>query len=213
MPSTRLKSPTIGIEPPAPTVTAFLPHSSASALRALMSAGLSNGSCSARRRPKLPNSTLQSAGSASRTKSRKASRIFSGFWSPTRRNDTFAEACAGNHGLGALAGIAADDAVDVAGRPRRDHARSACGPFRRPESSGRSGRGISPRQVERLQVGLDVGRQLRHAVIEARNGDAAIVVVHRRQDACASTRIGFCAAPPNTPECRSRSAQVTFTSS
>src|SRR6266496_963976 len=39
MPSTSRKSPTIGIEPPDPMVTAFLPHSAASAARALASAG------------------------------------------------------------------------------------------------------------------------------------------------------------------------------
>src|SRR5882757_4041613 len=39
MPSSRLKSATMGIEPPSPTVTAFLPHSAASAARALTSAG------------------------------------------------------------------------------------------------------------------------------------------------------------------------------
>src|SRR5262249_19505919 len=33
MPSTRLKSPTIGIEPPSPIASAFLPHSAASAAR------------------------------------------------------------------------------------------------------------------------------------------------------------------------------------
>jgi hypothetical protein len=41
MPSTFLKSPTIGIEPPVPTATALVPHSSVSAARALPSAGLS----------------------------------------------------------------------------------------------------------------------------------------------------------------------------
>src|SRR5262245_47109366 len=51
MPSTRLKSPTIGIEPPSPTVTAVLPHSAFSAARALTSAGLSNGSWIAGARP------------------------------------------------------------------------------------------------------------------------------------------------------------------
>src|SRR6185503_20004203 len=63
IPSTRLKSPTIGIEPPAPTVTAFLPHSAASAARVLVSAGLSNGSWIAPAPVKFLNDTLQSAGS------------------------------------------------------------------------------------------------------------------------------------------------------
>ena len=38
------------------------------------------------------NSTLQSAGMRSRTKARNESRTFSGFWLPTRRNETFADA-------------------------------------------------------------------------------------------------------------------------
>ena len=49
MPSTRLKSPTIGIEPPSPIASAFLPHSAASAERVLVSAGLSNGQLGRRR--------------------------------------------------------------------------------------------------------------------------------------------------------------------
>src|SRR5262249_48628456 len=92
MPSTRLKSPTIGIEPPSPPVTALRPHSAASAARVLRSAGLSNGSWIGGASPKLLNSTLASAGSRSRTNLRKASRIFFGFCWPTRRNETFAVA-------------------------------------------------------------------------------------------------------------------------
>ena len=95
MPSTVLKSPTMGIEPPAPMVTAFLPHSSASAVRALPKAGLSNATSNAGLQPKLPNSTEQSAGTRARTKSRKALRIFSGSWAPTRRNETLALALPG----------------------------------------------------------------------------------------------------------------------
>jgi hypothetical protein len=44
MPSTLLKSPTIGIDPPAPIMMVFLPHSAWSAARALSRDGLSNGS-------------------------------------------------------------------------------------------------------------------------------------------------------------------------
>src|SRR6266542_3696763 len=95
MPSTRLKSATIGIEPPSPTVTAFLPHSAPSAARVLMSVGLSNGSWIGGARPKLANSTLASAGSRLRTNLRKPSRTFLGSWVPTSRNDTFAVAWPG----------------------------------------------------------------------------------------------------------------------
>ena len=69
----------LGIEPPIPTVTAFVPHSSCSALRASVIAGLSKGSWMAGAQPKFSNATLQSAGMRSRTKARKVSRIFSGF--------------------------------------------------------------------------------------------------------------------------------------
>ena len=47
MPSTFLKSATIEIDPPSPTVIALRPHSAASAVRALASAGLPNGSSNA----------------------------------------------------------------------------------------------------------------------------------------------------------------------
>src|SRR5438552_1561357 len=73
MPSTRLKSATIGIEPPSPTVTALWPHSAVSAARAFASAGLSNGSWIGGARPKLANSTLASTGRRARTKARNAS--------------------------------------------------------------------------------------------------------------------------------------------
>src|SRR5262245_2223850 len=68
IPSTRLKSPTIGIEPPSPIAIAFLPHSAASAKRVLANAGLSNGSSIPAAPAKLLNSTLASAGSRARTK-------------------------------------------------------------------------------------------------------------------------------------------------
>ena len=214
MPSTLLKSATIGIEPPAPTVTALLaPLLAPAPSRALSSAGLSNESCSGGARPKLANSTLQSAGIRARTKARKASRIFSGSCSPTRRNETLADRLAGDDGLGALAGIAADDAVDLGGRPRGDlldqHAVLLAGRNLQPDLAEE----LLGRQVERGEVGLDVGRQFLHAVIEAGNGDAAVVVPHRAEDFGRAAACGFCAAPPNRPECRSRSAQVTLTSS
>ncbi len=45
------------------------------------------------------------------------------------------------------------------------------------------GEEVLRREVEPLEIGLDVGRQFLHPVVEARNGDAAIVVVHGGQDA------------------------------
>ena len=49
-----------------------------------------------------------------------------------------------------------------------------------------------------------------HAVIEAGDGDAALRRRASPPRILLSTRIGFCAAPPNRPECRSRSAQVSL---
>ena len=95
MPRTRLKSPTMGIEPPSPIASAFLPHSAASAARVLASAGLSKGRSVAAALAKLLNSTLASAGKRARTKLWKAARISCGSCAPTSRNDTFAVAWAG----------------------------------------------------------------------------------------------------------------------
>ena len=115
--------------------------------------------------------------------------------SPTRRNEIFAVACAGDHGLGALAGVAADDAVDVAGRARRDLLDQHAVLLARRHLQADLPEEFLRREVERLQVGLDVGRQLRHAVVEARHRDAAVLVVQRRDDARQhADRVGGAAA-------------------
>src|ERR1019366_7114084 len=66
---------------------------------------------------------------------------------------------AGDDGLGALSGVAADDAIDLGGRPRGDllDQQVALLPARRfqpdrPEE-------LLWREIERLEVGLDVTRQ------------------------------------------------------
>ena len=103
MPSTRLKSPTIGIEPPAPTVTALLAPFVGSAARALTSAGLSNGSWIAGEPPKLANSTLQSTGSRARTKARKRVADLLRVLVADQAERDLGRGLAGDDGLGALA--------------------------------------------------------------------------------------------------------------
>ena len=91
----RLNAPTMGIEPPQPAKTASLPHSDVSARRARARASEPKGNCSAPDAPWARNSTFASAGSRARTKARKLSKIALGSWLPTKRNENFAEACAG----------------------------------------------------------------------------------------------------------------------
>ena len=120
MPSRRLKSPTIGIEAPEPISTASLPHSSVSARRAAPSAGMPQSSAIAGAPVWLMNSAVQSAGSRARTKARKAVadpvRVLIADQAERHLGRRFGR----DHRLRALAGVAADDAVHVAGRPRRD---------------------------------------------------------------------------------------------
>src|SRR5947209_4864925 len=77
-----------------------------------------------------------------------------------------------NYRLGALAGIAADDAVDVAGRAGGDlldqHAILLAGRSFQADLAQKILRG----EIEREKLRTDVGRQLARAVVEARNGDA-----------------------------------------
>src|SRR5215475_543940 len=95
MPSMRLTSATIGIEAPDPMRAASRPHSSVSARRAAASGGMPQSSAIAGAPAWLMKSARQSAGSRARTKFRNASRMRSGSWSLTSRNDTLAELLAG----------------------------------------------------------------------------------------------------------------------
>ena len=91
---------------------------------------------------------------------------------------------AGNHGLGALAGIAADEAVDLGGRAGRNLLDQQAVLLARGDLETDAAKKILRGEVEPGEVGLDVGRQLMHAVVEAQNGDAPVVVMERRENAC-----------------------------
>ena len=66
------------------------------------------------------NSTEQSSGMRARTKALKVSRDLLRILVADEAEGDLAARLAGDHGLGALARIAADDAVHVAGRTRLD---------------------------------------------------------------------------------------------
>ena len=129
------------------------------------------------------NSTVQSAGTCARTKARKAARIFSGSCLSTRRNETLAEAFDGDDRLEALAGIAADDAVDLAvGRAQ------TCSSTERPFSPAGIDRPTSAeellarRTASRSHCAFTAAGELLDAVVEAGQGDAAVVVVQAGED-------------------------------
>ena len=92
-------------------------------------------------------------------------------------------ACGGDHGLGALPGIAADDAVDLGGRTRGDlldhHPVLFAGRLLQPDLAEK----LLGGEAETGKVGLDVRRQFRDAVVEAGNRHATVVVMHRGDDA------------------------------
>src|SRR5579862_7208087 len=92
----RLKTPTIGMEPPDPTSTGGLPHSFSRARRARRSASLLVDTTIAGLDAWPTYSALTSTGKRALTKLRKLWEILSGLWRPTRRNDTLALASAGN---------------------------------------------------------------------------------------------------------------------
>ena len=101
----------------------------------------------------------------------------------------------GDHRLEALAGVAADDAVELGGRPRPDQfqhrAALLAGRHRKADLAEEALGGLA----ERVPCLLDLRGRLLDAVIEAGNGDAAIVVVDRRQDLCQhADRVGGSAA-------------------
>ena len=182
MPSSRLKSPTIGIEPPSPTMTAFLPHSADSAARVLISRGLSKDSSIAGAPPKFPNSTLQSIGKRARTKARKPSRILLWILRADQAERHLRHGLAGDHGLGTLAGIAADDAVDLGGRAGGDLLDQQAASLARRRLEADAAEELLGREIEGGQIGLDVGRQIVDAIVESRKGHATAVVMQRGEE-------------------------------
>ena len=157
-----MKSPTIGIEPPAPIVTAFLPHSSASAGARLVERRIVERQLRApAKSAKLANSTVQSTGSRALHEGAERLADLLGVLLAHQTERHLRRRLAGDHGLGALAGVAADDAVDLGGRPRGDLLDQHPVLF-----AGRHLQADLPEellggQVEPGQVGLDVGRQFR----------------------------------------------------
>ena len=118
MASSRLNEPTIGIDPPLPTSAAGLPHSASSARRARRNAWFLVGSEMAGLPAWLMNSAFTSGGSRDVTKDRNDWATRSGFCLPTSRNEILALALAGNTVFVPCARVAADNSIDVAGRPR-----------------------------------------------------------------------------------------------
>jgi hypothetical protein len=115
----------------------------------------------------------------------------------------------GDHGLGAGSGVAAEQAVDVEGRPRPD-------PFQR-RAPGFPDRRLDPcagqelRLVERQRRPLLGLLEFEHPVVEARKLHPPLTIVElasTRQ----STFSGFGTAPPYMPECRSREGPRSFSS-
>ena len=170
-PSVRLKSPTIGIEPPEPMVTGLAaPFVRQRGLGARSSAGHVVGELDRARalvRDELDRAIGRNARAHERFEAPRRSSPGPG----RRRGGTRSwPRLAGDHGLRALARIAADDAVDVAGRARLDlldqHAallagRNACRPtWPRKSSAVRS---------SFRHCSSTCGRRLGHAVVEVRD--------------------------------------------
>ena len=70
--------------------------------------------------PKLPNSTVQSTGSRASHEGAERGADFLRVLLADQAERDLRHRLAGNDGLGPLAGVAADDAVDLGGRARRD---------------------------------------------------------------------------------------------
>ena len=84
-------------------------------------------------------------------------------------------------GLRPFAGIAADDAVDLGGRPRRDLLDHHAILLARRDFQSDLAEEFFRRQIEAREIGFDVGRQLANAVVETGDGDRAVRLVQRRK--------------------------------
>src|SRR5439155_26025385 len=87
-----------------------------------------------------------------------------------------------DHGFRALAGIAADDAVDVAGRTRGYLLDQQAILFAGRDREADWLQERLRREVEVLPLRQNIRRQILHAVVEAGNGDAAVVVEQAAED-------------------------------
>jgi hypothetical protein len=86
-----------------------------------------------------------------------------------------------DNGLRPFAGIAANDAVDLGGRPRRDLLDHHAVLLARRDFQSDLAEEFFRRQIEAREIGFDVGRQLANAVVETGDGDRAVRLVQRRK--------------------------------
>ena len=177
IPSSRLKSPTTGIEPPPPTRAGSIPHSSVSAARAPARYGPSKGSRVAPLPPWLVKVTRQSGGRWLVDEGPEIGADRFRILVADQPEGHLGRGLGRDHRLEALAGIAADDAVDLAGRPRPDllqHRPPGLASRRRQPDRAEEFVGV---EVERVPDRLDIGRNLRDPVIEIRDRHAPVRVV------------------------------------
>src|ERR1700730_13233559 len=107
IPRSRLKAPTIGIEPPQPARTGSLPHSACNALPARDKAAGAVG------------------GQPILDEVREGFSDFDRIFRSDEPEREFGARLRRKHGFRPFAGIAADDAVEVAGWPRPNHFENA----------------------------------------------------------------------------------------
>src|SRR5262245_37116388 len=104
---------------------------------------------------------------------------------------------AGDDGFRALPRVSANDAVDLGCRPGRHlldyQAVFFAGRILEPDRTQE----LLCRQIEGLEIGLDVGWQIFHAVVKAGNGDAAFIVPHRTKNFGQKPEWILCGAPEN----------------
>src|SRR6185312_12178299 len=87
-----------------------------------------------------------------------------------------------DHGFRALAGIAPDDAIDVAGRTRRYLLDQQAILFAGGDREADWLQERLRREVQVLPLRQNIRRQILHAVVEAGNGDATVVVEQPAED-------------------------------
>ena len=152
-----------------------------------------------RAREAVESPRFASGGSRSATNRSNCSMTSPGSWLGTNRNETFADASDGDHGLAAGPGIAAPDAVDIRGRSRpqplqRRIAALACGTF-----EARFAEECLFVEAERVPLrALRVGDRL-HARRRSRATGCGRSRPAVRPRMRVSALIGFSAEPPYMP--------------
>ena len=183
MPRMRLNWVTIGMEPPIAISTASrAPFLRERPLAPSCTQGLSLGWLTARSPPCERKVALQSAGRRASTKARKLCADRLRILVADQPERYLGRGLGRDDGLRPLADIAADDAVHFRRRPRPDLLQRRVALF--------AGRDRQPDLVEegllveakRFPLRLLLGRDLAHAVIEAGDRDAAVLVVQVGED-------------------------------